>query len=125
MNLLIVMKFILIFILIFVNCEVKKNPLRPNGPFGIFTFYYNLSKIGNWRYNETNPSYYIGGKITDNFPVISSSAIIKNYSIKGTLPEGLSFNSSSGFITGTPTIDQNETAYTVFANNDFFKENSG
>ena len=116
------MKILVISILILLNCEIKKNPLRPNGPFGIFTFYYNLSKIGNWRYNETNPSYYIGGKITDNFPVISSSAIIKNYSIKGTLPEGLSFNSTNGVISGAPSVEQNETGYIVYANNDFFKE---
>ena len=50
------------------------------------------------------PSYYIGGKINDNFPVISSSAIIKNYSIKGTLPEGLSFNSTNGVISGAPSV---------------------
>jgi hypothetical protein len=122
MKLLIMMKFLLIFILIFVNCEVKNNPLRPNGPFGLFTFYYNLSKIGNWSYREPNPSYYIGGKITDNYPLISSSAIIKNYSTKGTLPEGLIFDSTNAVISGTPSAEQNETEYIVYANNDFFKE---
>ena len=101
---------------------MKKNPLARNGPFGFFTFYYNLSKIGNWNYTESNPSYFVGGKINDNIPMISSSAIVKNFSIKGTLPEGLIFNSTNGVISGAPSVEQTETGYLVYANNDVRNE---
>ena len=87
------MKFILIFILILLNCEVK-NPLTQNGIFGFFTFYYNLSKIGNWNYTNPNPSYFVGGKINDNIPT-SHSSDCKKFFYKGTLPEGTNFNSTN------------------------------
>jgi hypothetical protein len=45
------------------------------------------------------------------------SGIVDSYSLNGTLPAGLSFNSSTGVISGTPTAAKATTVYTVTATN--------
>ena len=46
-------------------------------------------------------------------PVISSGAAITSYSLSAALPAGLSFNSTTGAITGTPTQVASTVTYTI------------
>jgi hypothetical protein len=114
---------LIIFFLLFSNCEVKKNPLAPNGPFGIFTLYYNLSKIGAWNYSSLNPLYKKDANITQNVPRLGQPlAIVTDYSTRDILPNGLILNPNSGIISGIPTEEVLNKQITVFANNLFFRE---
>ncbi|HNA08010.1 MAG TPA: hypothetical protein PK930_13780, partial [Leptospiraceae bacterium] len=79
---------VILFSILFLHCEISKNPLAPNGPFGLFTFYYNLSKIGAWSYSEPNPLYSKDLPIDANVPKTSPLAIVKSYSMKTNLPNG-------------------------------------
>ncbi|MDX1958062.1 MAG: FG-GAP repeat protein [Leptospiraceae bacterium] len=113
---------VLLIILFLYNCDIKKNPLAPNGPFGILSLNYNLSKVGDWSYKEPNVIYGVNTVITENKPNITNRAIVTNFSTKDTLPEGLLFNNSNGALSGIPTAEQTQKEYTIFANNSFFNE---
>jgi hypothetical protein len=66
---------------------------------------------------STNPATYTKGQtITDNTPSSGGGAVI-SYSISPALPAGLSFNTSTGVISGTPTVISPATGYTVTASN--------
>ena len=58
----------------------------------------------------------------DNTPIIPNAPVVGGkvfrYSVSPQLPEGLSFNEETGVITGTPTVETDETIYTVIAEND-------
>ena len=54
--------------------------------------------------------------ITNLNPTVSGGAIV-SYSITPSLPTGLSFNTSTGRISGTPTVIHSLTTYTVTATN--------
>ncbi len=56
-----------------------------------------------------------GVAITNASPTITGT--VTSYSISPTLPTGLSFNTSSGVISGTPTMILAQTDYTVSATN--------
>lgn len=51
------------------------------------------------------------------YTVTSSAGTVASYSITGTLPAGLSFSTTTGRITGTPTVTQTATTYTITATN--------
>ena len=51
------------------------------------------------------------------YTVTSSGGTVASYSITGTLPAGLSFSTTTGRITGTPTATQTATTYTITATN--------
>ncbi|HMW05086.1 MAG TPA: FG-GAP repeat protein [Leptospiraceae bacterium] len=107
---------ILIVVFLF-QCEIKKNPLSPNGPFGVFTFYYNLSNIKAWKYTDTDLVHYnLNDPILPNSPVIPSSAVLNTFTISEPLPSGLNFNSSNGIISGTPTTSLDEKEFRFTAN---------
>ncbi|HMV44009.1 MAG TPA: FG-GAP repeat protein [Leptospiraceae bacterium] len=112
---------VIVFSSLFLQCEIKQNPLAPNGPFGLFTFYLNLSKIGAWSYSDPNPVYSKDLPIDTNVPKTSPLAIVKSYSMKTNLPNGLSLNTTNGYITGTP-LELGSSEVDIFANNDFYKE---
>ncbi len=58
----------------------------------------------------------VGTAISNNTPSSSGGAVV-SYSISPALPAGLSFNTSTGVISGTPTAVSLATDYTVAATN--------
>ena len=73
--------------------------------------------------NTTNLSYsassytFTNGQ-TYSLPIsVSAGEVTTTYSLNGTLPAGMNFESSNGTIWGTPTADMSSTDYTVTANN--------
>ncbi|MBQ3737296.1 MAG: putative Ig domain-containing protein [Candidatus Methanomethylophilaceae archaeon] len=57
----------------------------------------------------------VGTAITNLTPTIGGGVTAKSYAISGTLPTGLSFNTSTGVISGTPTAYKAQTNYTITA----------
>jgi hypothetical protein len=53
----------------------------------------------------------------NGYTVTSSGGTVASYSLTGTLPAGLSFSTTTGRITGTPTATQTATTYTITATN--------
>ncbi len=65
----------------------------------------------------SNPAVYtVGQAIPDNTPTISGGAVL-SWTIDQTLPAGLSFDTTTGTISGTPTATSQRTLYTVTATN--------
>jgi hypothetical protein len=66
---------------------------------------------------STNPATYtVGQTITNNTPTSSGGPVV-SYAVSPSLPSGLSLNTSTGVISGTPTVISATTAYTVTATN--------
>ena len=66
---------------------------------------------------STNPAVYtVGVAITPNTPN-SSGGNVSSYSVSPALPAGLSLNTSTGVILGTPTAAASSAIYTVTASN--------
>ncbi len=63
----------------------------------------------------TPVTYTIGAAITNNSPTVTGS--VASYSVTPALPAGLSLNTSTGVISGTPTIATAAANYTVTATN--------
>lgn len=57
----------------------------------------------------------VGTAITNLTPTIGGGVTASSYAISGTLPTGLSFNTSTGVISGTPTAYKAQTDYTITA----------
>ena len=53
----------------------------------------------------------------NGYTVTSSGGTVASYSLTGTLPAGVSFSTTTGRITGTPTATQTATTYTITATN--------
>jgi hypothetical protein len=53
----------------------------------------------------------------NGYTVNSSGGTVARYSLTGTLPAGVSFSTTTGRITGTPTVTQAATTYTITATN--------
>ena len=51
------------------------------------------------------------------YTITSSGGAIASYSLTGTLPTGLSFSTTTGLISGTPTETKTATTYTITATN--------
>ncbi len=67
-------------------------------------------------YSPGTVTYVVGTTITPTTPV-STGGAPSSYSISGTLPTGLSFNTSTGVITGTPTTTFATATFTITATN--------
>ena len=52
------------------------------------------------------------------YTITSSGGAIASYSLTGTLPTGLSFSTTTGLISGTPTETKTATTYTITATNE-------
>jgi hypothetical protein len=65
-------------------------------------------------YSNGSPTYPQGAAITPNTPTLSSGTAT-SYAISTGLPTGLNFSTTTGVITGTPTVVSPTTTYTVTA----------
>lgn len=80
-------------------------------------FQITVNDIAPSGLSYTTPNVYTRATaITNLQPTVSGGAVL-SYSITPTLPTGLTFNSLSGVISGTPTIISPSTNYTVTASN--------
>ncbi|MFZ1613160.1 MAG: putative Ig domain-containing protein, partial [Holophaga sp.] len=70
----------------------------------------------NLTYTATTSTYTVGTPITSNTPSASGGAVV-SYSIAPALPTGLLFNTSTGVISGTPTVSAATANYVVTATN--------
>lgn len=68
-------------------------------------------------YSSVSPIYTRGTAIPANTVSCSGGSAPTGFSLTGTLPTGLSFNSSTGTISGTPTVLRTATTYSVTASN--------
>jgi len=67
-------------------------------------------------YAAASATYPVGEAISANTPT-SSGGAVASYSVIPTLPWGLSLNSASGVVSGTPTVAMAQTNYLVTAYN--------
>ena len=67
-------------------------------------------------YSTLTAGYTQGTAITVNSPTSSGGAVV-SYSVSPALPVGLTLNTSTGVISGTPTVASAATTYTVTATN--------
>lgn len=70
----------------------------------------------NLTYANENATYPVGYAITTNTPT-ASGGNVSSYSVSPALPAGLSLNTTTGEITGTPTTIQSSANYTITASN--------
>lgn len=68
-------------------------------------------------YSPASSSLVINIAITNLSPTVTGT--VASYSITPTLPTGLAFNTTTGVISGTPTVLSASTNYTVTATNTF------
>ncbi|CAG2145709.1 N-acetylneuraminate epimerase [Cupriavidus yeoncheonensis] len=67
-------------------------------------------------YADPLPEYIVGVPITYNEPVYSGGEATQ-FSVSPALPAGLSLNTQTGVISGTPTVEQAQTTFFVTASN--------
>jgi sugar lactone lactonase YvrE/predicted secreted Zn-dependent protease len=65
------------------------------------------------------PQYYDVGDIITSLSPTNAGSSVTGYTISPSLPIGLSFNTSSGVISGIPTVITSATTYTVTATNSY------
>ena len=70
----------------------------------------------NINYTNNSASYPVGYAITTNTPT-ASGGNIASFSVSPALPTGLSLNTTTGEITGTPSAIQSVATYTITATN--------
>jgi N-acetylneuraminic acid mutarotase len=76
----------------------------------------SLQPPDNLTYSQPVAIYPQGKVVAPNLPTATGGAITE-FSVHPPLPEGLSLNTDSGEITGTPTTLQEEKLYTITGNN--------
>ena len=70
----------------------------------------------NLAYSATTSVYTKGTAITSN-SATNTGGTVTSYSVSPSLPAGLSLNTTTGVISGTPTVVAAQTTYTVTASN--------
>jgi hypothetical protein len=75
----------------------------------------NATPPSNLSYTTPN-TFRVGAAISNLTPTVSGGAVV-SYSISPALPAGLSLNTTTGVISGTPTAASAATTYTITANN--------
>ena len=84
---------------------------------GNFTLAVNAAPPNSLGYSPENMTLTKGTAMTTNTPSVSGGAVT-SWEISPSLPTGLSFSTSTGAISGTPTVLQTTaTTYTIWANN--------
>jgi hypothetical protein len=73
--------------------------------------------LTNLSYTSATNTYCTGTAITTNTATLGTTSGVPTYSISPALPTGLSLNTSTGAITGTPTTAQSATNYTITVDN--------
>ena len=74
------------------------------------------SNTTNLSYAQSSSTMILGQAYS--FPItVGNGEVTTSYSLTGTLPSGMNFESSNGTIWGTPTVTMTSTTYTVTANN--------
>lgn len=71
----------------------------------------------NLNYSNANARYTVGAAIATNSPGIGAGGAATSYAVSPSLPSGLSFDTTTGVITGTPTSATASATYTVTASN--------
>jgi hypothetical protein len=71
----------------------------------------------NLTYPNNNSESFVSGASVNISPTSISGSTPITYSISPTLPTGLTLNFSTGVISGTPTVVQLATSYTITATN--------
>ena len=79
----------------------------------------SLLAPSNFFYSLPTAIYFKDVQINPNLPNVEGDSNNIVYSINPALPIGLSLNSSSGVISGTPTDLQERTNYTISVRNDY------
>ncbi|WP_166426964.1 CotH kinase family protein, partial [Flavobacterium psychrotolerans] len=82
--------------------------------FGVVITINAVTPPSGLSYNSPNV-FIVGSPITNLLPSITGT--VSSYGIAPSLPSGLSFNTSTGVISGTPTVISSTVTYTVTANN--------
>ncbi|MFN0290761.1 putative Ig domain-containing protein [Pedobacter helvus] len=84
-----------------------------------FSIKVNDKPPGNITYAELTDDFYVGYAITPLTPQVEAGGgAIARYAISPTnLAPGLSFNTTTGVLSGTPTSDYVRTTYTISAHN--------
>ena len=82
----------------------------------VITIVVNDSAPSALTYTSNSVSYTKDVAISTNSPSSSGGAVV-SYSVSPALPTGLSLNTSTGAITGTPTVVTSSASYTVTATN--------
>jgi hypothetical protein len=76
-----------------------------------------LGAPSNLTYDYTYPVGYVsGGTFPTCTPTVQGGAVT-SYSITPALPPGLTLNTTTGVISGSPTATANQTTHTVTASN--------
>ncbi len=70
------------------------------------------------QYSESDTVYPPFSEIDPNLPSTACGEVV-TWTISPELPEGLSFDSTTGIITGSPLVEDDGVFYTVSASNDF------
>jgi len=68
------------------------------------------------KYSQLSASYVSGSPITNNVPTSSGGPVV-SYAVSPALPAGLSLNTTTGVISGTPTASKAAANYVVTATN--------
>jgi len=80
------------------------------------TFTVNDVAPSSLSYTYASQTYTKGSAITANSPSSSGGAVV-SYSVSPALPSGLSLNTTTGVISGTPSVLATQGSYTVTASN--------
>ncbi|NTW31954.1 MAG: hypothetical protein HGB12_04910, partial [Bacteroidetes bacterium] len=94
------------------SAAVQINTTYFNAATGILGV--SLQPPTNLSYN-TPVTFLTNALITEQDPTVTG--VVTSYAISPSLPAGLSFNTTTGAITGTPTVSSPATTYTVTATN--------
>ena len=76
-----------------------------------------LGAPANLTYDISNAVGYVSGGTFPTMTPSSEGGTVASYSISPALPAGISLNTSTGVISGSPTATSNQTTYTVTATN--------
>ena len=72
----------------------------------------------NLTYSSNPATYTVGAVITNNTPT-SGGGAVASYAVSPALPVGLTLDTTTGFISGTPTVLAPTATYSVTATNSF------